>query len=240
MYNLTFEFNLEKLIQAIAYFSNSGIQDLTKLKVAKLLYFADKHNLLEFGLPIIGDVYFCLDYGPVPSFSLNEMNAAISGSEIPIGGEDSDARRFSRALSVKKGFFRNYPKFEHKPEGYKPEIFSDNEKSSLRYTAHMYGGKSAQQLVELTHQEPTWRIANQDRVVGKGKLITYDLFFEGASEKSKRFLAKLVAEQYGIAIPLAGDADYVSFNNDLAAFDFAPDEIPESDVRKSKARFIKA
>ncbi len=42
MYNLTFEFNLDKLVQAIAYFSKSGIPDLTKPKIAKLLYFADK------------------------------------------------------------------------------------------------------------------------------------------------------------------------------------------------------
>jgi len=238
MYNLTFDFNLEKLVQAIAYFSQFGIRDLTKLKIAKLLYFADKQNLLEFGQPIIGDVYFCLDLGPVPSVSLNEMNAAITGLEIPVT-QGSDVDVFAKALRVRKGLFGGQPRFECKPDAYKPEVFSQNEMSSLRYTANMYGLKSARELVDLTHQEPTWKTANHGRVAGTGRMITYDLFFEGASEKSQRFLAKLVAEQYGTVIPLVGDADYVSFGNELVSYDFRPDEIPESDVRNS-ANIIKA
>ena len=56
MGDIKFEFNLDKLIHAIAFFCAKGIQDLTKLKVAKLLYFADKKHLLEHGEPILGDV----------------------------------------------------------------------------------------------------------------------------------------------------------------------------------------
>ena len=65
MYHLTFEFNIEKLVQSIAFFSVSGVPALTKLKVSKLLYYADKTHLLAQGQPIIGDVYFCMDWGPV-------------------------------------------------------------------------------------------------------------------------------------------------------------------------------
>jgi hypothetical protein len=57
------------------------------------------------------------------------------------------------------------------------------------------------------------------------------LFFQGAPEKSQRILGKLVAEQFGVAIPLAGDAAYVGFAKELASYDFTPEEIPESDVR---------
>ena len=44
---------------------------------SKLLYFADKSHLLGHGAPILGDVYWCMDYGPVPSFALNEMSAPL-------------------------------------------------------------------------------------------------------------------------------------------------------------------
>jgi uncharacterized phage-associated protein len=236
MYNLTFDFNIEKLVQSIAYFSKAGISDLTKLKVAKLLYFADKQNLLEYGEPIIGDVYFCLDYGPAPSVSLNEMSAAINGSEVAPSGGDADL--FMRVLRVRKLFHR-HARFEAKDEAYKPQIFSENERSSLRYTVSMYGNKTAGELVDLTHKEPTWTIPNQGRVPGSRRQITYDLFFEGAPEKSRRFLAKLVADQFGAAIPLVGDADYASFANELASYDLTPDEIPESDVQRS-SRFSRA
>jgi uncharacterized phage-associated protein len=229
MYNLTFEFRIEKLVQAIAYFSKAGVRDLTKLKVAKLLYFADKEHLLEHGKPIIGDVYLCMDYGPVPSIALNEMSAAISRPEVELT-QESDASMFARVLNVKK-LFCPHPRFEVKQGAYDPSVFVDSEEKALRYTANVYGYKTARELVEITHREPTWVIPNAGRATGSCALITYDLFFQGAPEKAQRFLAKLVAEQFGVAIPLAGDADYAAFANELASYDFTPEEICESDVR---------
>jgi len=230
MYNLSFDFSIEKLVHAIAYFSNSGVRDLTKLKVAKLLYFADKQHLLEYGQPIFGDVYFCMDYGPVPSLSLNEMTTAISGSEVTLP-DANDADLFSRVLTVKKLFHR-YPRFEARENAYDSGVFSQSELNALRYTVNMYGYKSAEELVDITHLEPTWTIPNEGRPRGSRALITYDLFFHGAPEKSRRFLGKLVADQYGVAIPLAGDADYRAFVNELASYEFTPDEVCEPDVRR--------
>src|SRR5262249_26434458 len=92
---IRFQFDLEKLIHSLAFFSQHGIPELTKLKSAKLLYFADKKHLLRHGRPILGDVYFCLPYGPVPSLALNEMNDAIVGSEVP----DSDVSLFEKVLT---------------------------------------------------------------------------------------------------------------------------------------------
>ena len=237
MYNLAFEFNLEKLVQAIAYFSKASVPDLTKLKAAKLLYFADKQHLLEYGRPIIGDVYWCMDWGPVPSFALNEMNEAIDRKEVPLTG-NSDASLFMRVLNVKK-FFYVHPRFEVKDGAYDPSVFSESELKALRYVTNVYGGRSARELVDLTHEEPTWTIANKGRPAGSRAPITYDLFFVGAPEKSQRFLASLVAEQLGVAIPLKGDADYAAFANELADYDFTPEEICESDVRRAP-RYMKA
>jgi uncharacterized phage-associated protein len=234
MYNLQFEFSLEKLVHAIAYFSQSGLPDLTKLKVAKLLYFADKEHLLNYGAPILGDVYWCMDFGPVPAFAMNEMSTAIGGSEVEAPAGDSDASVFERILNVRKGPFRKYPLFEVKEGMFDESVFSESERSALRYAKNLYGFKKAAELVDLTHKEPTWVIPNKCRKAGSRALITYDLFFEGASEKARRFLGQLVAEQFGVAIPLAGDTDYVQFSNDLADYSFAPEEMSESDVRPAQ------
>jgi len=238
MYNLTFEFSIEKLVHSIAYFSQAGIHDLTKLKVAKLLYFADKQHLLEYGTPIIGDVYWCMDWGPVPSFALNEMNEAIGRQEVSLP-EGSDAKLFVQILNVKKPFFCFHPRFEVKDQAYNSSVFSQSELQALGYTASVYGAKTARELVDLTHGEPTWIVANQVRTKGSRSLITYDLFFQGAPEKSQRLLAKLVAEQYGAAIPLAGDTGYAAFASELASYEFKPDEIDDSDVR-SRSRYSRA
>jgi uncharacterized phage-associated protein len=238
MYNLTFEFSIEKLVHGIAFFSNSGIQDLTKLKVAKLFYFADKAHLLAHGTPIIGDVYWCMDWGPVPSFALNEMNEALGRPEITFT-EDSDATLFASVLNVKRSLWTNaHPRFEAKNSN-DPNVFSKSEIEVLGKTASIYGFKSAGQLVDLTHQEPPWTIANKNRNPGTRALITYDLFFYGAPEASQRLLAKLVADQYGVAISLRGDADYTAFARELSTHDFAPDEVSDLDIR-SRSRYSRS
>src|ERR1700693_226763 len=177
MFKLTFEFSLEKTVQAIAFFSQSGVPDLTKLKVAKLLYFADKAHLLEQGSPIIGDVYFCMENGPVPSFALNEMNEAINSvlgkPEVPLT-EKSDVNVFTRVLNIKEG--RPHPIFEAR-QPCEASVFSQSELEVLTETVRLYGSKTAGQLIELTHQEPTWLLANEGRPQGGRTPIFYDLFF---------------------------------------------------------------
>ena len=106
MAEIRFRFNLEKLVAFLGFFSAKGVSDLTKLKAAKLLYFADKDHLLKYGRPILGDVYFCLPYGPVPSVALNEMTDAIARPEVC----NSDRGIFERILTVRRPFW-GYPNF---------------------------------------------------------------------------------------------------------------------------------
>src|SRR5229473_2927158 len=143
MGDIKFEFNLDKLIHAIAFFCAKGIQDLTKLKVAKLLYFADKKHLLEHGEPILGDTYFCMQFGPVPSFALNEMNEAINRSEVS-SDDASDYSLMSKVLRVRRGFFQHYPRFEAK-QPFDRNVFAASELAALNQVADQYGGNTAKQ-----------------------------------------------------------------------------------------------
>ncbi|HWW13619.1 MAG TPA: Panacea domain-containing protein [Candidatus Dormibacteraeota bacterium] len=233
MGDIKFEFNLDKLIQAIAFFCDKGIQDLTKLKVAKLLYFADKKHLLEHGEPILGDTYFCMQFGPVPSFSLNEMNEAISRSEVS-SDDESDYSIMSRTLRVRRGFF-HYPRFEAR-HPFDASVFTGTELAALTFVAERYGANSAKQLVDLTHLEPTWTIANEGRQPNGRTQIPYELFFEGASEEALRQLARLKAEFCGEAIALRGDADYRAFGQELRSYDFEPSlELDSDQVQQRSA-----
>ncbi len=69
-----------------------------------------------------------MDYGPVPSFALNEMSVAIGGSEVSVSAE-SDANVFARVLNVKK-LFHSHPRFEVKDGAYDESVFSDSERSA--------------------------------------------------------------------------------------------------------------
>ncbi len=235
MGDIKFEFSLEKLIHAIAFFWQKGVHDLTKLKVAKMLYFADKKHLLEFGKPILGDVYFCMEFGPVPSFALNEMNEAISRSEV-VSGSDSDYNKMNQMLHVRKPLFGKYPYFEAR-HPFDSSVFSESELAVLNDVVTQYGSRSAIQLADLTHEEPTWRIANECRDAKGRTPIPYELFFEGASPESLRHLGRLKAEFCGEVIPLEGDEQYSQFASGLRSYNFEPEFDLDSDhVRERNAR----
>jgi uncharacterized phage-associated protein len=80
--NKNFSYNKNKAIAATIFVLREigGIIDLHKLN--KILYFADQKHLIEFGRPIIGDVYEAMEYGPVPyatyNLAKNEVHTQFS------------------------------------------------------------------------------------------------------------------------------------------------------------------
>ena len=189
MSELKFTFSLDKLIHALALFSTYGVRDLTKLKAAKLLYFADKDHLLRFGRPILGDVYYCLPYGPVPSVALNEMNDAINIETLDEGDDIlADSICFASVLKVHKPMFGGHPTFKAK-NGFDAEVFSKSEIDCLESSVRKFGKKKAVDLVNLTHQETAWMIPNKVRKANGRERIPYELFFHGAGPEAQEMLA---------------------------------------------------
>lgn len=74
-----------KFVNAASYVA-SKCPDTTKMKLCKLLFFADKEHLLNYGRPIIGDRYIKMEFGPVPSMAYNLMKhderAAVHDQEL--------------------------------------------------------------------------------------------------------------------------------------------------------------
>jgi hypothetical protein len=61
-----YKFDAEKALEIILYISkHSPIPDI--FHVCKVLYYADRHHLEEYGRLVCGDDYFALPNGPVPS-----------------------------------------------------------------------------------------------------------------------------------------------------------------------------
>jgi len=149
---IKFSYEVEKFVNAVAYFvKKTGKMD--KLKAAKLLYFLDKYHLVHYGKPVTGDCYHRLDYGPVPSMSLDIMNDVICGP--PLRRLLNNKRTFERLLEVDNKSIR-YPTFILKREP-DLEIFSDSEIEALDHTIEKYGNRTGPQLIDLTHNEPAYR-----------------------------------------------------------------------------------
>lgn len=62
---LNFNFEVDKFVHAAAFLTES-CPGVTKMKLAKLLYFADKKHLVEYGRPVTGDRYTKMELGPAP------------------------------------------------------------------------------------------------------------------------------------------------------------------------------
>jgi uncharacterized phage-associated protein len=175
MAQILFRFAPEKLVQALVFFAQRGVRDLDKMKAAKLLFHADKYHLLKYGRPVIGDQYACMDYGPVPSASLNVMNDVIAHDEHfqPLAKE-----LFDEYVTVERSMFRRYPVFRARKEP-DLDVFSDSDVEALEHARENFGAMPAWKLSEQSHDEPSWKLANEQRAPGSSVIMDYRLFFEG-------------------------------------------------------------
>lgn len=186
---LRFRFVPEKLVAAIAYFAQRGVPKLDKLKTLKLLFFADKEHLLKHGRPILGDVYFSMPQGPVPSFSKNMIDDTLEP-------EPDDAE---------KGLLK-YVRVD-KQDGHKYRIFvsrkpadldqlSSSEREVLDHTIEKYGNLDPWPLRNLTHRELCWKISDESKREGVLSVpMPYELFFKGQGASAEEMLELAREEQ---------------------------------------------
>ena len=75
-------FSHKKATQAINFFACRNGGAIEKLRLLKLIFFADRYHLRKFGRPITNDPYWAMQFGPVASSvkELAEMDT-VSGAE---------------------------------------------------------------------------------------------------------------------------------------------------------------
>jgi uncharacterized phage-associated protein len=173
MPKLEFSFNLAKFVQALVFFSKNGVSDLTKLKAAKLFYFADKEHLLRYGRPIIGDVYFALNLGPVPSHADDFFDEAQAAHQA--GPSTPAQEEFLQYLDVVADYWPRY--VANGEENFR--AFSRSDLEVLADIAKKYGKLHWKRLVELSHEEPAYKLADKDRSPNGRAPMPYETFFEG-------------------------------------------------------------
>ena len=153
---LHFKLDPEKIVNAVAYFG-AKCPGSTKMKVCKLLYFADKEHLLRYGRPITGDTYVRMQYGPTPSVGLNLMRSMASS-------------KLTALFQQKVAVHGNEVRALSSPD---LNVFSRSDVRIMDEILGRYGQFTAPQLSRISHQEPTWRKTPENG------LIDFELFFEG-------------------------------------------------------------
>ncbi len=180
--SIRFRFRPEKFVNAVAYLAQN-CPGATKLKICKLLYFADKEHLTRFGRPIIGDHYYKLPHGPIPSRGLDILRGR---------GTPAEKALFEQYISV----IGNSVHPKKRPN---LKAFSKSDVEVLRSTSNRYGKLTPAKLRSLSHAEAAWRGAEENGA------MDYSLFF-GDSEEQRRMKQFVEAEQESrdVVEPLAG------------------------------------
>jgi uncharacterized phage-associated protein len=167
---LRFKFDPEKAVNAVAWFA-AHFPNATKMKLCKLLYYADKEHLLRYGRPITGDIYVRMKYGPTPSTGLNMMRGKA-------------ASKLTAMFQAKLAVHGNEVRALATPD---LNVFSRSDIRTLEEIGKRYGRYTAKQLSDLSHKERTWKKTPENC------FIDFELMFEGRPDAAET-LGMLKAE----------------------------------------------
>ncbi len=144
---MEFVLDKEKAVEALVYIAGK-VPGVGRFHAAKILYFAERFHLREFGRPIVGDRYIAMDHGPVPSFAYD----ALKGTVPP-----ADKDTVEGALIQNDAF--HHPTYKARREA-DLSYFSKTDIECLdRAVAHC-AGRSFGSISDETHKHTAWDKAN--------------------------------------------------------------------------------
>jgi uncharacterized phage-associated protein len=156
MNSLTVSFNKEKTLQAMLYTATH----LTRRdfhKVFKILYFADRKHLYDWGTPITGDTYIAMEAGPVPSRAYDMLKAVRGDSYF------KDSEGLSNYFGI-EGWMYIVPK--QVPDTTK---LSPSDIECLDWALQTYGSMSYDEIKEKSH-DVAWRSTAKDFAIDWEKI----------------------------------------------------------------------
>ncbi len=180
----SFRFDPDKLIEAVDFLLRS-VGPCTRMKLVKLIYLADRFHLVRHGTPILGDRYYRLPWGPVPSRALDLLEAAADlAAGDPEVAPDAVSERLLERINIEVPESK-YARYWAKGEGRRPDSLAPSEVEALDAVAGQYGKLSPRELSDLTHRHRAYldTPASQE--------IDYRLFFldePGVSQDAFRYL----------------------------------------------------
>lgn len=164
---LRFETNHEKATQALNYLALQQGGSINKMKALKLIFFADRYHLRMHGRPVLGDSYWAMSYGPVPSMAMN----LAEGDQYLDECERAYAQRYLRSSD----------------DGYvvasiaevDEDVFSDSDVEALDFAWEHFGHLSEWRLAALSHAYPEWKKHREGLTKGNCKRapMEYEDFF---------------------------------------------------------------
>lgn len=153
---INFKFNQDKAIAAVLFIADRLIKRHGKNganlhKIFKILYFADRKYLAEYGRPIVGDFYVAMREGGVPS-RIYDMVKMVRGDSIC-----KDTEGFNKFFDVSEYFL--FPK--QKPA---MEEFSRSDLECLKESIVKNQDLKFSQLKKKSHDQAYQKAGKNDKI----------------------------------------------------------------------------
>lgn len=168
---IRFNFDAEKFTQVAAYLTSHAPQGMTRKKLFKLIYFADRMHMAVYARPVINDFYINMDQGPVPSQAYDLVKGHTGRCST------RDLEVFSRYIRV-DGMHLSIA------EAPATDLISGTDKEVLDSVLEKYGHRSADFLSALSHRHKAWLASIRNRP------IDYTLFFDSEESQQMRVLVE--------------------------------------------------
>jgi uncharacterized phage-associated protein len=178
------KYDIEKLADILYVFSKNG-QHLTKLRICKFLYFIDKLHLQKYGRFVLGDRYHSLQFGQIPSLTLDILNDFFD-PEITFRGKPIKSNPHLLKDYFIRGKYKNkYPSLILNKE-FNFKSLSDSEIGIINEVLKKFGKYTDAFLVNLSHKEATWQKTPVPQQINP------ELFLDDLPEDEKKRIAELM------------------------------------------------
>ena len=159
------ELKVRGTLHTLLYILNKGKKPLHSLALLKVVYFADRRHLAEYGVTISGDDYYAMEHGPVASSAYNIVNCVRH--DEPWGrSKEFLPERFKPYLEVNEEDGK-YGEYGVKIKARKECDRRSLPKSGLRFldeSLRKHGGSPAKKLSAISHDKAwkgAWEIAKR-------------------------------------------------------------------------------
>lgn len=155
-----FTFDIDVALEAILYIANR-VNSPTFHKISKLMYFADRKHLEEYGRFICGDSYVAMQHGPVPSGIYDILKS------VRFSGCECHTEMLKGAFAVDE--------YTVKPlRNANCDYFSDSDLACLDWAIEKFGNKSFDYLTRLSHDK-AWQSADENDFISVEQIVvTFD------------------------------------------------------------------
>jgi uncharacterized phage-associated protein len=159
-----FTVNQDKVLETLVFIASER-PGIDVFHVCKVLYFAEKAHLNQYGRPISGDTYFALPRGPVPTLAYDMVKG-----DPKVGG--AMLEKVGAALASDKASEDDYTRIRARRQP-NLDLFSESDLECLKAAIARYADMDPQKLLKLAHEESGYLSVYREGA--RVQPISYDL-----------------------------------------------------------------